>query len=417
MDVCKAAILVLSICWPAHAVAQDLFGPENVEAHLDLRGSIVGGEDGWLADGFGKLRYGGDDGDTQARLRIASADLVWKPQLSWKLSGLLSVAYQSQVPEEVDVNEAYLKFRSGPAETQFSARAGVFWPPISQEHSGGHWGVTDTLTPSAANSWVSEEVKVLGLEATAERDFGGHALSATGAVFLHNDMSGTLLTYRGWALHDVRTTMNGELPLPPLSPSTAPYQDRITSPFWEVDDRVGYYGRVDWTPPIPVTFNAFYYDNRGDRITRRPSGAAFQTAWRTRFWNLGAMASLGEGTTAKSQVIWGNTLVGPDTPYGIPGDVDFRTAYLLLSQDLGAGMITARADWFETGDNSFVANDNNNEDGWAAALAYKHSLKRYADILVEVLHVSSDRPGRLLNGGIPAEQDQTMVQTSFRLNL
>ena len=160
MGVCKAAILVLSVCWPAHAAAEDLFGPENLEAHLDLRASVVGGEDGWLDGGFGKLRYGGDDGDTQARLRVAAADVVWKPQLSWNLSGLLSATYQSQALEELDVNEAYLKFRSGPAATQVSARAGVFWPPVSQEHSGGHWGVTDTISPSAANSWIGEEVKV-----------------------------------------------------------------------------------------------------------------------------------------------------------------------------------------------------------------------------------------------------------------
>lgn len=411
-----AALWLLSLAaWPAEARAQsDLVGLEAFDANLDLRASVVGGETGWLDGGFGKLRYGGDAGDTQARARIAAADVAWKPQLGFNFSGLVSLSWQPDLPEnELGLSEAFVKFRSDPAATRFSARAGVFWPPISQEHSGSNWRVTDSITPSAANSWVGEEVKVLGLEAGVETSVGDHEMSLTGAVFKHDDMAGTLLTYRGWALHDVRATTDAYLPLPPLSAFAAPYQNEETSPFWEVDNRVGFYARADWTPPLPVTFNAFYFDNRGDRV----SGRAFQTSWRTRFWNVGAMATLGERTVAKGQVLWGNTLVGPDTPYGIPADVDFATAYLLIVREFGPGKFSVRGDWFRTNDNSFVADDNSNEDGWAAMLAYKAPLKDYADLVVEVLHVSSDRPGRALYGGTAAEQGQTIVQSSLRFSL
>jgi hypothetical protein len=222
-----------------------------------------------------------------------------------------------------------------------------------------------------------------------------------------------LLSYRGWALHDVRVATNTDFPLPPLSPATAPYQAPLTSPFYEVDDRAGFYGRVDWRPPLPVAFDAFYYDNRGDR----ESSYEMQTSWRTRFWNVGALAALGERTTARSQVMWGNTLVGPDTPSGIPVDVDFTAAYLLVSRQAGPGTLSVRGDWFETRDNSFVASNNNNEHGWSATVAYKAPLHNHADLLVELIHVSSKRPGRALYGGIPANQDQTMLQTSLRLHL
>ena len=419
MQPLSASIVALSLtCWAASAFGQaDLFGAESIEVDADLRASVVGGEDSFLEGGFGKLRYGGEDGDTTVRGRVASLDLAWKPQISWNFTGLISFSYQSQLEDNPDLSEAFVKYQSDPGQTRFSARAGLFWPPVSQEHSGGNWLVADGITPSAANSWIGEEVKVLGLEGTFETALGEHELAATGAVFLHNDMSGTLLTYRGWALHDVRATMNSDFPLPPLSASTAPYQDTITSPLWEVDDKVGFYGRIEWTPPWPVTFNAFYYDNRGDRLSSRPSGSAFQTSWRTRFWNVGSMASLGESTEAKAQVMWGNTLVGPDTPFGIPVDVDFTTAYLLVGRTIGAGKLTMRGDWFETRDNSFVADDNNNETGWSAALAYKRPLIDFADVIVEVLHVSSDRPARATNAGIAPEQDQTMVQTSLRLHL
>jgi hypothetical protein len=406
--------MLVAALWPANAVAQDLFGPANVEAAVDLRGSVVGGEVGWLDGGFGKLREGGgDQGGTIARTRIASADLAWTPQFTWNLSGLVSATYQANVPDDVDVSEAYLKFRTSPGSIRLSARLGVFWPPISQEHSGTNWNVEDTITPSAANSWVGEEVKVFGFEAGAQTTLGEHELSLTGAIFKHDDMAGTLLTYRGWAQHDVKVTIGGELPLPQLSPSTVPFQGPITNPFWEEDGRAGFYGRLDWTPPLPVTFNAFYYDNRGDRMSSR----AMQTSWRTRFWNFGAMATLGDRAVAKAQVMRGNTLVGPDTPYGIPADVDFMTLYLLVSRQIGSGKLAARADWFETTDNSFVASDNNNETGWSTTLAYQHPLKRYVDLMIEVIHIYSDRPARFLNAGIPAEQGQTQLQTSIRVTI
>lgn len=401
--------------WPAQARAQsDLIGPEAFDLDIDLRASVVGGETGWLDGGFGKLREGGDNGATQARADLASASIAWKPQIGWNFSGLVSFVWQPDVPgDEAGVSEAFVRFRSNPATTRFGARAGLFWPPVSQEHSGSNWLVTDSITPSAANSWIGEEVKVLGLEGSVETELGAHEVALTGAVFRHNDMSGTLLSYRGWALHDVRVTSNADLPLPPLSPGVAPYQAAHTSPFWEVDDRVGFYARADWTPPWPVTFNAFYYDNRGDRVSSR----AMQTSWRTRFWNLGAMATLDGKTIARSQVLWGNTLVGPDTPRGAPVDFDFATAYVLVSRELGPGKLSVRGDWFETTDNSYVAFDDNNEQGWAAMLAYKATVADQADLVLEVQHVSSDRNGRQLYGGIDAEQAQTLVQTALRIGL
>jgi len=401
--------------WPALACAQsDVIGTEAFDVNVDLRASVAGGEDSWLDGGFGKLRYGGDNGDTEARAEIASADVAWKPQLGFNFSGLVSVTWQPGLEEhEAGLSEAYLKFRSNPAPTRFEARAGVFWPPVSQEHSGSNWLVTDSITPSAINTWIGEEVKVLGLEGKAETMLGDHELALTGAVFLHDDTSGTLLSYRGWALHDVRMTTNAYLPLPPLSPAVAPYQDDETSPFWELDDRVGFYARADWTPPVPVTFNALYYDNRGDGL----SGHDMQGSWRTRFWNLGAMATLGVRTVAKSQVMFGNTIIGPDTPMGYPVDVDFAAAYLLITRELGPGKLSVRGDWFETSDNSYIAYDNNNEKGWAAMLAYKAELTDFAYLVVEVLHVSSDRDGRLLYGGIAADQHQTIVQSSLRFGL
>jgi hypothetical protein len=409
---CALAALGLGL-WPGLACAQadDILGPEAFDGSVDLRASVVGGETGWLDGGFGKLRWGGDNGETQARARIAAADLAWKPQFTFNLAGLVSVVHQAGQSNDIDLNEAFLSFRSNPAATRFSARAGVMWPPISLEHTGSTWQVSDSITPSAVNSWVGEEVKVLAFEGKVEHRFGDQTVALTAALFKHDDMAGTLLTYRGWALHDVRTTVWGHLPLPPLSPTIAPYQAPHTNPFWEADGRAGYYARADWQTPWPVSVNLVRYDNRGDRL----SSYEMQTAWLTRFWNAGAMASLGAPTDAKAQVMWGNTLDGPDTPFGIPADVDFAAAYLLLGRELGRGKLSLRGDWFETHDNSFVASDNNNEHGWSGMLAYKRPVTPFADLIVELLHVDSTRPMRLANAGLPPTQNQTQLQTALRV--
>lgn len=409
--VCVAALSV-SLLWPAVAAqADDILGPQAFDGSIDVRASVAGGETGWLDGGFGKLREGGDNGSDQARVRVAAADFAWKPQFSFNTAGLVSVVHQDGQSNPVDLNEAFLSYRTNPAATRFSARAGVFWPPVSEEHSGSTWQVTDSITPSAVNSWISEEVKVLAFEGKLEHRFGEHKLALTAAVFAHDDMAGTLLTYRGWALHDVRMTVWGHFPLPPLSPSKAPYQAPQTNPFWETDGRPGYYARVDWQTPWPVSVNLFRYDNRGDQV----SSYANQTAWRTRFWNAGMMASLGSRTVAKAQVLWGNTRVGPETPFGFPADVDFAAAYLLLTRELGGGKLSARGDWFRTHDNSYVASDDNNEHGWSGMVAYKHPVTHFADWLVELLHVESDRPMRLANAGIAAQQNQTQLQTALRV--
>ena len=41
------------------------------------------------------------------------------------------------------------------------ARAGV-WPPVRLNHNRPEWRVRDTITPSAINSWIGDEVKLGG---------------------------------------------------------------------------------------------------------------------------------------------------------------------------------------------------------------------------------------------------------------
>src|SRR5262249_54108024 len=131
----------------------------------------------------------------------------------------------------------------------------------------------------------------------------GHEVSATGAVFGWNDTSGTLLSFRGWALHGVRTGLHTEFTLPPLTRFMRRRQDDGTYPAWEIDHRPGFYGRLEWRPPAPVVVQVFHYDNRGDRTSERD----LQWAWQTRFSTVSLLWTPDAGTKIRAQALSGRT--------------------------------------------------------------------------------------------------------------
>jgi hypothetical protein len=392
----------------ASARAQDgPFSADSFQGLADIRLTAASGERSWLDRGFGKTSASGDEFEA----KLSEVAVEWKPRFNFALSGVVTAHLQPDVDPALDLSEAYLKLQLPTAAGRVSARAGVFWPPISLEHDGVAWTTPHTLTASAINSWVGEEVKVAGLEATFRREFAGHELSATAAVFGWNDTSGTLLSFRGWALHGVKAGPNTAFPLPPLSAFMRTKQAPVTDPFYELDLKAGYYGRLEWRPPAPVVIDALYYDNVGDRVAVE----AKQWAWETRFLNVGARWEPVEGTRILAQALNGETLMGFRMPGGIWVDMGFASAYLMAQRDVGEHTLSARIDWFDTRDRTFSVADNNDEEGWALTGAWRHHLSDRANLIVEALHITSKRPSRVLAGEAP-KQDQTVLQTALRLS-
>ena len=153
----------------------------------------------------------------RVRPQLGNVNLVWQPQFTWSLSATVVGSLQGGERTEAGLSQAYLTFkpmRGG--KLAFSARAGLMWPPVSLEHEGADWHVRDSITPSAINSWIGEEVRPVAVEGTLAATLGEHKLRATAAMMAANDTSGTLLTFRGWALHDRTTLAFRRQPLPPL---------------------------------------------------------------------------------------------------------------------------------------------------------------------------------------------------------
>jgi hypothetical protein len=404
----------LALIAPASATAQVvLFSPETVHGVLDLRLAVADGEPSFTEGGFGKATYGGDGSNAlQTDANTALAALEWTPSINWDWSAVVDVAHQPGQEHWIDLLQAYAVFKPTPrSTTRFQARFGYFYPPVSLENDRRVWGLTDTITPSAIDSWIGEEVKVVGAEGTISHDFGGDRLAATGALFGYDDTAGTLLSFRGWSLEDRQSQLNGSFPLPPLSPFFDKVQDDETYTSREIDGRVGYYAKLQWSSgEWPVMLEVLHYDNRGDRTS---VDGEQQWAWGTSFTDVGATARLGKDLRFRAQALTGRTQMGFETPTGSWVDVNFRSAYLSATKDIGADALTLRADVFDTHDRSMAFDDNKDEDGWALTGAWRRPLNRYLDLRLEALRVDSTRPARAL-ADEPPHQAQTILQSSLR---
>jgi len=381
----------------------------------DFRLAAADGETSWLDGGFGKARFGGGrDGDLRFRAVPAEGELILQPQVGWNLRGTLVITAQDGPRTPIDLSEAFLTWKPLPrGAIHVSARAGLFWPPVSLEHQGAGWTMPDMITPSAINSWIGEEVKVAGAEATVARDTGDGRVSATFALFGFNDTAGTLLAFRGWALHDVTAGAFGHRRLPMLNPFMKDVQAPSTRPVIEIDDRPGFYAKLAWAPAAPFSVEAFYYRNRGtpEAVTDR-----LQWGWDTRFWNVGASADLGARTRLAAQALTGTTEMGAEEDERYWVETRFRSAYLRLTREQGPLTLNVRLDWFGTRERGSEMGGIESEDGWAAAAAASWPFSPHAKLIVEGLRVDSERGSRA-RAGLAPRQRQNVVQAALRLTL
>ena len=136
------ALLAWALAGTAHAQSF------HVQGYLDLRaGGSDAEDDSWLDGGLGKTRFGnGDRGMTGAGALAAD----W--QLAPSLLASAEAQYEPAARRPLDLIDAWLRWR--PVSTtpwRWSAKAGMFFPPVSLENDGIGWTSTWTLTPSAIN--------------------------------------------------------------------------------------------------------------------------------------------------------------------------------------------------------------------------------------------------------------------------
>lgn len=405
MRPCLSAWL-LAVLLPGTAAAQAI----HWQGYLDLRLVGASSERSWTDGGLGKTRFGRDG----AGLHFGGAALAASWQLSPAWLAFAEVQAQADGEPRVDLMTAYVRYR--PVSTtawRGALKLGAFFPPVSLENDNIGWTSRWTLTPSAINSWVGEELRVLGAEARLEHRGESGRVEAAAAVFGRNSPAGELLASRGWAMGDATTGLAGRLRQPdvhaPSARTEAPFGFR---PVTDIDGRLGWYAQLKWESPAWGQWSLMRYDNRADpeAWVRQEGRRLF--AWRTRFWSLGAQARLGD-VVLVAQAMDGSTAFEPVA--GLYLDSRFDSAFLLAAWERpGAWQPALRLDRFRIRQLPAGRANALDEDGHALTLALNWRPRPWLRVTGEWLRIDSDRPQRRLEGRA-ARQRETQLQLSLRV--
>lgn len=372
---------------------------------LDIRAVASDTAASWTEAGLGKQRYG----NSHDGLRLGQALLRVDAELMDELSTTVIVKAADEGRGIVDVSEAWLSWKPIPASAwQTRIKAGAFFPAISLENDALGWTTSRTLSSSAINSWLGEELRTLGVEAhwaRRGRQTGSpHDFGITAAVFGGNDPAGTLLAWRGWSISDRITGLSEPLKLAdlPIYRPGAPIskQSRDVRELREIDNRAGYYLGADYGYDGWLNLALLHYDNRGDPLVVKHG----QYAWPTRFDHLGLRLKPGGDWELLAQWMRVSTSMGADAV-----NVHGHAWYALLSHPLGAGHLSLRHDRFGLNEHDRLPRDPNNEQGRSWTLAYRCPLATNINLIGEWLQIDSTRPARSLLGQAPRQRETSLT--------
>jgi hypothetical protein len=369
-----------ALCTQVHAI--------EVAGLIDVRAVAANSDTSWTREGLGKLRYdNSNDG-----LRIGQAMLWVSGEVTDTITGVAVINASDDRNYALDINEAWLRWNPIPTSAwQTKVKAGLFFPELSLENNGLGWTPTRTISTSAINSWIGEEIRTRGLEfkLTHRGRFDGspHDYGLTAAAFNGNDPAGTLIAWRGWGIGDRISGVNEGITLADLpayrSNGPLPLQSREIHVFKEIDNKLGYYVGAHYAYANWFEISGMHYDNRGDPLVVKKG----QYAWRTKFNHLSVAMRPDNDWEILLQAMDGSTLMGPNAV-----NLNYRAWYALVSHPLGQGNLALRYDQFMAKENDILPSDPNGENGKALALAYSQAITPSLSMVAEALIIQSTRP-------------------------
>ena len=411
-----ALILFGSLCCASlHAQSPTLL----VDVYASARAVSVESQPSWIEGGFGRLGLGADDaGDTSTDiLGDLRFGFEWRPveQFAVVANGVARAEPSGFRGDSAGLVEGYLEGRFAtldPSPHQSSGRLrlrlGTFFLPTSRENVEPLWTTPYTITFSAINSWIGEEVRPTGLDADYRLDLpSGQSLALAATMFGGNDTMGTLLAWRGWSMHNRLTVYDEVLPLPPLFSfeDSGPFwrqRDDGTKPFGsDLDDTEGWSARARWEIPDRTLVQYTHLDNRGDRMLYKG-----EYSWATEFDLVGVEYHPTIDTTFAGEYLSGSAGMGP--VFQVQADIE--AWYLLASRRFGRWRVTGRYDDFSTTDRDHEpTTESNDDDGRAWTVAAFWDATPSIRLGAEYLDLRADRPAALQSGFDPDTDGRTLA--------
>lgn len=375
----------------------------------------------WTEGQLGKLRFG-----TEAKLGASRILFDYQNRLRPTLWANITLDYVDDASSGIDITEAFIEWRPVPnSELVQHWRFGALYPKFSLENGERGWSSPFTTSFSAINSWLGEEIRPLGAEWNLARRVGGRgspqALGAFAGVFYGNDPAGTLLFWRGFALHDRQTRLSDRLERPPTpifgADGVSDYRSATLKPFAETDHRPGYYAGLDWRYATRALMRIGVYDNNADPA----SFSDGQWGWRTKFQHAAAQFSLPAGVGLVLQWLDGETYwfirtttEGTLTPLSSLVKDEFEARFALLTKLFrNRHRLSLRYDRFDMSRNP----DLNIDSGHAWTLAYRFDTAQRIAWSLEWLSIASSRDLWTTFYGLPssARERQLRMQMNLRL--
>jgi hypothetical protein len=377
------------------------------ELDLDIRGVTSDAGTPVLEGGYDPVRFS----ERRSGLRLGRLRLALDAPLGevWKLH-LDASAWGDAYRNPVGLTEAYLQFRPYPRnDLRLRVKAGAFYAPISLENRTGGWASPYTVTYSALNSWIAEELRTLGVEARVDwlgtRRGLPFDVDVVGGVFGWNELAGAALVDGGFILDDRQTPVFDRVGR--LESVSGGYIE----PFRELDGRAGYYGGMELRFPGRVLITALHYDNRADPTSSDSVSRVF--AWHTAFNSAGARIEYGPGWTLIAQWLAGRTEIAPPAS---ALEWPFDARYALLSRRLGSRhMLSVRYDRYEVESRNAEADGAQSGHAWTAAYVFDSGRSWTATL--EWLRVTGSSYSQSEELGRPGPLTDTQVQLAIRYAL
>jgi hypothetical protein len=363
----------------------------------------------WFDKGTGILAYSKDGANVQ------QAFIEVSDNFSNGLSYALVANYYQLGEQNFGISQAQISYKPlSSNKLRWRGRVGFFYPKLSLENVDTGWLSPFTYTQSAVNSWVGEELRTAGLELTLYSP-GRTRNSAIswelhGSLFKANDPLGTLISWRGFAMHDRQSLNNDRVPFaayPSVIDRDRIFHPSYVEPYHELDGNIGFYLGAHVEYYKQSTLRYYYYDNQADPLAVSQERLY---GWRTKFHSLALQHKFDGNTRVLGQWMSGSSIMGKRYVY-----INFDVWYVMLSHRHKAHRISLRFDQFKVREDDVFPWDPNNSDGHGYTVAWRYDVDKNWQIGIEQ-HINKNSADirSTLDQSVQIDQQQSLAVLQYR---